>query len=102
MVPILFHCAARTDIRPAGQRHLLPMAAGGTGLGRIGRIDLPEYMVRAECQEALISFKSLWFNNSHGFESQFSNRTHVDFSPGAGFRLPVLEIGINLLSEYPF
>jgi hypothetical protein len=61
-----------------------------------------EYMVRAECQEVLISFKSLWFKNSCGFESQFANRTHVDFSPGAGFRLPVLEIGINLPSEYPF
>ncbi|MHB1731451.1 MAG: hypothetical protein ACYCVG_10980 [Leptospirillum sp.] len=59
-------------------------------------------MVRAECQEVLISFKALWFNNDGGFESQFSERTHVDFSPGAGFRLPVLEIGINLLSEYPF
>ena len=29
-------------IGPVGQRHLLPMTTGGTGLGRIGRIHLPE------------------------------------------------------------
>ena len=41
MVPILFHSTTRTDIRPAGQRHLLPMATGGTGLACVGRIHLP-------------------------------------------------------------
>ena len=41
MVPILFHSTTRTDIRPAGQRHLLPMATEGTGLACIGRIHLP-------------------------------------------------------------
>ena len=30
-----------------------------------------EYMVRAGCQEGFSSFKSLWFKNSSGFESQF-------------------------------
>ena len=42
MVPILFHSTTRTMIDPVGQRHLLPMATGGTGLGRIGRIHSPE------------------------------------------------------------
>ena len=42
MVPILFHPARRTGIRPVGQGHLLPMSAGGTSLGRIGRIHLLE------------------------------------------------------------
>ena len=42
MVPILFHPAARTGIGPEGQRHFLPVAAGGTVLGGIGRIDLLE------------------------------------------------------------
>ena len=42
MVPILFHSTTRTDIRPAGQRHLLPMATGGTGLTCVGRIHLLE------------------------------------------------------------
>ncbi len=49
-----------------------------------------KYMVRAESQEGLSSFKSLWFKNVYGFESQFRDRTHVDFPPEAGFRLPVL------------
>ena len=42
VVPVLLHLAARTTVRPVGQRHPLPMAAGGTGLGRIGRIHPPE------------------------------------------------------------
>ena len=42
MVPVLFHLATRTMIRPVRQRHLLPVATGGTSLARIGRIDLPE------------------------------------------------------------
>ena len=42
VVPIFFHPATRTGIRPIGQGHFLPMAAGRTGLGRIGRIHLPE------------------------------------------------------------
>ena len=32
MVPILFHSTARTTIGPAGQRHLLPVSTGETGL----------------------------------------------------------------------
>ena len=42
MVPVLFHPAARTGIGPLGQRYFLPVTAGGTVLGRIGRIDLLE------------------------------------------------------------
>ena len=40
MVSLFLHVAARTTVRPVGQGHPLPMAAGGTGLGRIGQIDL--------------------------------------------------------------
>ena len=42
MVPIHFHPATWTRIGPFGQGHFLPMAAGRTGLGRIGRIHLLE------------------------------------------------------------
>ena len=42
MIPILFHPAAGTGIQPVRQRHFLPVSAGGTGLGRIGRIHPPK------------------------------------------------------------
>ena len=42
MVPIHFHLATWTRIGPFGQGHFLPIAAGRTGLGRIGRIHPPE------------------------------------------------------------
>ncbi len=41
MVPIFFHPAARTGVRPVGQGHFLPVSAGGTGLGRIAGFTLP-------------------------------------------------------------
>jgi len=57
VVPVFFHSTTRTTIRPVGHGHFLPVAAGGTCLGRIGRIHLPELstgthsLVREEGEE---------------------------------------------------